>query len=152
MDEQHDGSLTADELKQGLDHAWAWFSLHAGQRMQLINFLLLSVGFVVAGYGATLRSSSDTAAGFIAVMGCALSLAFWRLDVRTRELIKAAEQPLDQLQRRLAERLGVPGLALVAMVESPRQGRTSYSWVIRCLALVAGLAFAAGAIYAFWIL
>lgn len=84
----------ADELRLALDHSWQWFALHAGQRMQLLNYFLLSAGFITAGYGATLNSSRPHVAGTVAAGGCILSLSFWRLDVRTRELIRVAEKPL----------------------------------------------------------
>jgi hypothetical protein len=38
--------------KVALDHAWNWFNLHAGQRMQTFNFFLIATAFLIAAYRA----------------------------------------------------------------------------------------------------
>ncbi len=139
-----------DDLGMALDHAWAWFSLHAGQRMQLVNFLLISAAFVVAGYATALRNGTQVAAGAIAVAGVVVALGFWRLDVRTRELVRAAEAPLRELQHELATRTGITSLRLVDAV-AVTGPLTSYASVLRVLCASCGMLAALGALYGFFV-
>src|SRR5882757_915360 len=43
---------------RGLDHAWQWFTLHATQRMQAVNFFLVATAFLSTAYVAALRFPS----------------------------------------------------------------------------------------------
>jgi len=140
----------ADDLGVALEHAWAWFSLHAAQRMQLVNFLLISAAFIVAGYATALRNGTEVAAGAIAVAGVVVALGFWRLDVRTRELVRAAEAPLRELQDELATRTGVTSLRLVDAV-AVTGPLTSYASVLRVLCASFGVLAALGALYGFFV-
>lgn len=137
-----------DDLKLALDHAWGWFALHAGQRMQLVNYLLVAAALIVAGYSTALGNDRPAAAGAIAAAGVAICAAFGALDRRTAALVKAAETPLLELQDRLAIRAGVPSLALVRSVERAASGM-SYTTVLRALTAALAVLAAAGAVYAF---
>jgi uncharacterized ion transporter superfamily protein YfcC len=136
--------------ERALNYAWAWFALHAGQRMQLVNFFLLSIAFVVAGYGATLGNGFHVAAGGIAIVGALIAVGFWGLEVRTRELVRAAEAPLRILEQRLADQVGVAHLDLVHRAHEPQRPMTSYSRVILFLVWLSIVALVVAAIYAFW--
>ncbi len=57
-----DKSDAAISEKQAFDHAWNWFSLHAGQRMQSFNFFLIATAFLFAAYGSTLDKDPRVAA------------------------------------------------------------------------------------------
>jgi len=75
-------------------YAWSWFALHAGQRLQLVNFWLVAVAFLAAAY-VQARSNHMVAIAFgVSVTGVVSSLAFVRLDVRTRQLVQVAENAL----------------------------------------------------------
>ncbi|MCR6493527.1 hypothetical protein [Cellulomonas sp. P24] len=139
----------SNELKLALDHSWQWFALHAGQRMQLLNYFLLSAGFITAGYGATLNSSRPQVAGAVATGGCILSVLFWRLDVRTRELIRVAEKPLEELEAKIGRASGIADLDMVALMKKPTHRASSYTSIIRALAGVAFMLFAFGAAFGF---
>jgi hypothetical protein len=123
--------------------------------MQGINFFIVGTALVVAGYGAAFQGGNFLVAAGMALLGGGVTLAFWMLDVRTRQLVKAAEVPLRVLQERLARDSGLASLELVEAVERPQQGASSYSGVLRVLyvavaglmvvAVIAALAKAAGA-------
>jgi hypothetical protein len=118
--------------------------------MQFVNFQLISMAFIVAGYGTALRNNTAVAAGAVALVGLVVALAFWRLDIRTRDLVVASEQALDQLQTRLADRAAVPELRLVAAVATSRR-LSSYRVVIRLLCLAFSILSLLGAAYALFV-
>ena len=79
-------------------YAWNWFALHAGQRLQLVNFWLVAVAFLASAY-VQARSSHMTAIAFgVSVTGIVSSVAFMRLDVRTRQLVRVAENALEHFE------------------------------------------------------
>jgi hypothetical protein len=123
---------TGDAVADGLDHAWAWFALHAGQRMQLINYFIVAVAFVT---------------GAISAGGIILCVAFELLDVRTRQLVRLGEQALISLESCLAERANTPELNLVARAGARARG-TSYRFVLRMLTRAGILLFICGAVVA----
>jgi Flp pilus assembly protein TadB len=78
--------------------AWQWFALHSGQRMQLVNFWLVSTAFLVAAFvQAKIGRLSALAIG-VAALGVIASLAFQQLDERTRRLIRIAEAALLHIE------------------------------------------------------
>lgn len=135
-------------LRTALDHAWDWFSLHASQRMQGVNFFLVASAFLVSAFGSAVTSGVYVVAIGVGLLGSWVSLWFNRLDRRASELVKAGEAPMRVLQRRLAEATGVSELAMLDFVEEPRVRWTSYSRVIDVLHTTTFCAFAVGAVYA----
>jgi hypothetical protein len=122
-------------------YAWNWFALHAGQRLQLVNFWLVSVAFLVAAFVQAYLNKHLVIAAGVSTAGIVSSLAFMRLDVRTRQLVHVGEAALRQLE---LERAGNGRGELIELVERARQSRTSslhsYRVVIQGLELtVAGL-------------
>jgi hypothetical protein len=138
---------TGDAVADGLDHAWAWFALHAGQRMQLINYFIVAVAFVTAAYAASVSAGRNWVAGAISAGGIILCVAFELLDVRTRQLVRLGEQALISLESCLAERANTPELNLVARAGARARG-TSYRFVLRMLTRAGILLFICGAVVA----
>jgi len=133
--------------KNGLDHAWDWFALHAGQRMQSFNFFLLATAFLVAAYGAVIEKHPHVAVG-VALLGAWLAFWFNRLDVRSNQLVRAGEAALRPLEKNLADKTSIRELAIVAAVDSKARGSFSYSVVINVVQWTLLVAFLAGAGYA----
>jgi len=138
-----------DPDRVALDHAMEWFKLHAGQRMQLLNFFFLSVALLATAYVSALDAGLPGVAFVVAVAGVLSVVAFIGLEQRTRDLVKAAEASLARSQARLAGNLSLDEIRLVARVEHPqRWPRCSYADSIGFLLLVVGTAFTIGAIHA----
>jgi hypothetical protein len=144
------GASEDDGLGMALEHARAWFTLHAGQRMQLVNFFLAAVAFLTAAYVAAFDGKAYALASAVALIGLLICVAFNRLEIRTRELVVAGEEAIRRLERLLAQRVGVPEVELIHRVETPRRRFTSYSAVIPVIQWFAALAYLTGAAYAFW--
>jgi amino acid permease len=82
------------------DYAWAYFQLHAGQRLQSFNFFLIVAGLLAGGI-TNLLKDGGASQWIAAVLGLALtffSLVFWRLEERTKHLVKNAEKALKYLE------------------------------------------------------
>jgi hypothetical protein len=76
-----------DKLKLIHEYAWNWFSYHAAQRMTVFRFFFLVLGALSVGYYQTITSHPGLAFA-LSIIAIIFSLLFWRLDLRTRELIK----------------------------------------------------------------
>lgn len=133
-------------LPQG--YAWNWFALHSGQRLQLVNFWLVAVAFLAAAF-VQARSSHQVAIAFgVALTGAVSSLAFMRLDVRTRQLVHVAEEALISLEKAQTAAGVNEAFELVA---ASRRVRTrpfdSYRIIIEGLQLTVAVIFLIAAIY-----
>lgn len=135
-------------LEKGTDHAWAWFSLHANQRMQAFNYFLVAAAFITASFVASLREGLFLVGTGVAILGLILSCGFLQLEARTRELVRAGEAALRPLQSRLAQVLQIGELEIVKSVETPSHPLTAYSFVIKSVESMSAVGFALGAIYA----
>src|SRR3954468_18009725 len=134
--------------EQAREHAWTWFALHANQRMQSFNFFLVATAFLVAAYGALLEKHQAAAAA-VAIAGAWLAFWFSRLDIRSRQLVKASEAALRIIaQARLAGQTGIPELKIVDAVEIPTRGGSSYRIVIAVIQWSILVIFLSAAAYA----
>ena len=87
---------------EGLAHAWAWFELHANQRMTMLRFSILTLSGVGAAVGVLLSQHEYSLCCMISLFGVILSFSFIRLDRRTSKLVKLGENALASYQDRLA--------------------------------------------------
>jgi hypothetical protein len=129
-------------------YAWSWFALHAGQRLQLVNFWLVSVAFLASAYVQASSNHMVAIAVGVSVAGVVSSLAFAKLDVRTRQLVQVAENAL----RYFEEKRALEGLDEVAeLVKASHQGNRSrldsYRVIIQGLQFAVATLFALAAIY-----
>ena len=131
-----------------LQHSWDWFAVHSTQRMQLASFYLGAVGFTSAAYAASLGSGHNGAAIGISLFVVLLSAAFYALDRRTVELVKASERALAMLEAELDTALSMPQLRLVENVERPQGRNFSYSKTLTVLAITVSLAAVGACLYA----
>jgi len=134
--------------KIAFEYAWGWFSLHAGQRMQAVNFFLIAITFLAGSYVSAVVGNRPGLAIGISALGAFSSFIFYRIERRVRGLIHAAEDALRPLEQSLASRTGVVGIRIVEKVEAAPRGSWPYSKVFRALYAAVGCAFALGAFYA----
>lgn len=92
MKEGHDAALQ----KQ----AWDYFALHASQRMTVFNFYIVLSALTTTSYVASFDSHSDLAPLRIALatLLCLFAFVFWKLDERTRRLVKIGEEALKHFE------------------------------------------------------
>ncbi len=87
--------MTPDERKEARTYAWGYFALHADQRMKLFNFFLILSGLILGAFPAIRGMAGG--AKVVALLPLLLVLTafiFWRLEERTRRLVKNAENAL----------------------------------------------------------
>jgi hypothetical protein len=132
-----------------LGHAWDWFALHAKQRMQCVNFFLLAMAFLVAAFVTAVKDHEVVAAG-IGLLGALVTGWFHRLEIRTKELVKAGEAAMEPLEGRLAEAVAVPALDIVSRVRGPGTEGTSYGTVLNTLYRTMLRASLFGVVYALY--
>lgn len=133
--------------KEQRDYAWNYFQLHASQRMSSFNFFVVIAALLTTVIAATFKT--DCTNHWLCVpLGMSLSVisyVFWKLDQRTRFLIKHAENALKKLENNWNEHAFYPHIALFSYEEErtselkknkqffPSQWRLSYS---ECLSTV----------------
>jgi hypothetical protein len=145
--ELHQVFVQGDET--ALRHAWDWFELHSSQRMQFINYVIVWLGLISAGYAAILQSKHRVASGILAVAGLLVLAAFERLDNRTMQLVKLAETSLEELEAKLSASAGSQSLSFVRRSNVHARIFGSYTATLRGLFVVSGTALLGGAIYGF---
>jgi len=133
--------------QQAREHAGNWFALHATQRMQAFNFFVVATAFLIAAY-ASLLDKEPAAAAVLATIGAWLAFWFNRLDARSRQLVEAGEDALRVSQERLANLADNQSLMILAAVDEPAPGASSYRRVITVIQWTIIALFLLAAIYA----
>ncbi len=133
-----------DSDSAAMEYAWRWFSLHAGQRLQLFNFFFGSSAVLATAYATSFGKKDWVVAVSIGLAACLVSVSFWRLDIRTAELVHKAEDALGELEKRL----GGAESNLVARSEASGKRFTRYSHVMRPVEVGLAATFFAAACYA----
>lgn len=131
---------------QAQTYSWNWFALHAGQRLQMVNFWLVSVAFLVAAFVQARASNMVAIAVGVSVTGVVSSLAFMQLDIRTRELVQVGENALRVLEKKRTEEGLEETAELVRVAHQSRSRLSSYRVVIQGLQLSVTLLFALAAL------
>lgn len=91
--------MDGEHRKELRDYAWKYFSLHADQRIKTFNFYILLCGLGATVITTTVKDIGNQFAASVMSFGLALiSLVFWKLDVRNKELIKTSEAALKYLE------------------------------------------------------
>lgn len=85
------------------NHLWSYFSLHAQQRMSAFQFFI-TLETALVGAVLLIIQSKDLQSPWYAIAGIMvsiLSFVFWKIDQRTRDLIKNSEIGLRELEKHL---------------------------------------------------
>ena len=80
------------------ENAWRHFTVHADQRLKMFQFYITVSTALLAGGLLFLRTNSnDLAVGFLGFLATFFSFVFWKLEDRTRTLVKNAEDAIKHL-------------------------------------------------------
>jgi hypothetical protein len=127
-------------------------ALHANQRMQAINFFLLTTAFITAGFGGALNAHEPEVAAGIGFFGAVISVLFWRLEERIKQLLHIGEDAMLPLENRLAQLAGEGNLTFVDRSNTHKiQGKggvlVSYGSIIPSIQAVIFVAFVSAGIF-----
>lgn len=134
--------------KIAFDYAWNYFSLHAGQRMQAVNFFLVAASFLVGAYVAAMGGNRPGLAAGISTVGAISSFVFFRIERRVRGLLHVAEAALLPIEARIASETANPSLRILEHAENMAADAWKYSKVFRILYSAVGIGFFVAAVYA----
>jgi hypothetical protein len=138
------------EARLAVDHAWQWFVIHATQRMQMLNFWLVSVAFLTAAYVTAVTNQKPQVAVVVAAAGTVLSVLFRRLEVRTRQLVRLGERALSQFQEHMALSTGITEMRILNAADAEQRPLGSYGTVIKAMQWFVTIAFLGAIAYAAW--
>jgi hypothetical protein len=87
--------MTPEERREARAYAWGYFALHADQRMKLFNFFLILSGLILGAFPAIRGMAPGVrAVALLPLLLAVTAFIFWRLEERTRKLVKNGEDAL----------------------------------------------------------
>jgi hypothetical protein len=90
--------MTPEDRKEARTYAWGYFVLHADQRMKLFNFFLILSGLILGAFPAVRGMAPGAkAVALLPLLLVLTAFIFWRLEKRTRRLVKNGEEALHFL-------------------------------------------------------
>lgn len=98
-------ALTENDFQEIL---WQYFSLHASQRIQMLNFYIVLETFLLTAWLTLLQVNVGFSFPRI-IIGFALmlfSVVFYVLDVRTKSMIKLCEESLSKVEKNYIKQFG----------------------------------------------
>jgi hypothetical protein len=97
--------MDKDRRNEMRQYAWNYFSLHSDQRIKTFNFFLILFAVLVGGLLAFIKDAKYPPLGGVpgGLLLMILSLIFWKLDCRNRELIHHAEDALRIIEADIPE-------------------------------------------------
>ena len=119
-----------------LTHAWAWFAMHAQQRMQTVNFFLVVEGVLLSAVGVTAKEQLygyQFAAGLLIVL---MAVLFWAVDLRVRNLVRVGKAALQAEQAHLATQSSITAIELVKLSEPTNMLAPTYGRIFSIMFLV----------------
>jgi hypothetical protein len=135
-------------LQIAVTHSQSWFELHANQRQNLLNYYLIAAAFLVSAYVTAVGAHRYIIAAYIGVLGTLISCGFIAMDLRNRDLTRAGEVAVQDLEARLAERMKLPSLRIIEAVDNPRYPWLSMGKLIRMVHATVAFTMLAAFIYA----
>ncbi len=86
------------------EYLWKYFSMHADQRLKTFNFYLLISALLFGAYGTLFKNASGSIIiCFFPSLITFTSFVFWKLDQRTKSMIKYSENALKLIDKELCQ-------------------------------------------------
>jgi hypothetical protein len=135
-------------LLAAIEHLRSYFENRRSQRLQVINYFLLSIAFMSAAYVTALSNKLNGVAAVLPIIGIGVTAGFWWSDMASRTFLHLTDEPLLILERRLADRLGVPELNLMKRSKRLVTWKNSPSRLVSTMYLLAIVVLTLGTVYA----
>jgi hypothetical protein len=134
-----------------LGHAWAWYEMGMGHRLQVANIFMLVVAGNVAAYIAALQAHVDIVAGGVGLAATVLVVLFALMSRRARERVNIAATSLQAIENRIARILDLDELRTIERINSSRSSwRTTAARADTSYCILAAI-FVAASCYAFFL-
>lgn len=91
-------SKTADQA--ALEYGFKWFEFHAQQRTTTFNYYLIIYSGLAAAVSFLLKEKFQLGSIVMSIIMIGVSVLFWQLDVRNRQLIEIGETILSDSWRK----------------------------------------------------
>ena len=92
--------MDKDQIKEMRDYAWKYFSLHADQRVKTFNFFLILAAFALGGVLTAIKDPGHPlGVAAIAFLLGGMTIVFYKLDCRNKDLVRHGEAALARLER-----------------------------------------------------
>ncbi len=91
------------------ENAWRHFAIHAEQRLKMFQFYI-TISTALLGGGVLLIRTGQNAFGLLlpSFFASFFSFVFWKLEIRTRNLVKNAEDAIKYLDQSDVPDVDVP--------------------------------------------
>jgi len=113
------------DIASARDLAWKWFEYHATQWMAVFRFFILVVAFISTGYVTSALAKEYLLSGVLAVVLIFITFLFYRLDRRSRFLVKVSERYLLIDQNKLSEMLDTSTIEFTKVSDNEKE----YKWL-----------------------
>src|SRR3954452_19626507 len=87
------------ESEKALDYGYRWFEYHAQQRISAFNMYIIVYSGVCAATSYFIKEKMQAGPIVLSVVMMLLSLLFWQLDVRGRQLVGIGERIISESWR-----------------------------------------------------
>ena len=136
-------------LQVALEHASAWVELHANQRQNFLNFFLIAAAFLFNAYVGAITDHRRLLGALIALVGVVISVGFTAMDLRNRDLTRAGEAAMRDIENKIADKYDLPTFRIIAAIDTPRHPWMSIGQIIRSIHLAVAAIFIVATVYAF---
>jgi hypothetical protein len=110
-----------DLLISALDYLARWDEMHGTRALQVINFFVLGAAVIGTAYVSALNGHQDTIAGVVALAGGAAAGGTYLIFRRQNNLAHLADEPLREIQGRIADKLEIDSLRVTDRIPFSRQ-------------------------------
>lgn len=137
-----------------LNYTWAWVESWRRNRHLGMQSYLLALALTSAAYVTALGNGRRVVAAAVGIVGVIGTVVAWQHDLRVRERLRHGQRPLAELERRLAEHVGIDSLRMDELAEQPRRhlipvlNHVSVPNHVSIMYLVFTLLYAVGGAYA----
>lgn len=131
-------------LTTALNHAWAWYDGHANRASQLFNYYLVAIAILFAAYTSAINVKHYGLAVALTVAALVFTALTTVAGLAVVNDISRAQPALDQLQKRIADKLDIKDISMAKF----QKGKT-WSRILAVITVgAATLIWISGLVYA----